>query len=101
MAHEYNVGDAAVLFAEFRLTLTGQLTDPTTTTLRVRDPSGNEDAYTYAGGTVTRDGVGRFQKTITLDEAGIWDYWWEGTGAVQKNEDGTLIVKPSRMGLDS
>ncbi len=43
-------------------------------------------SYTYAGTTVTKDSTGRFSKQITVDEAGVWEVAFVGTGAVAKTE---------------
>src|SRR5688572_22094138 len=64
----------------------GDLVDPTTITLKVLDPSGNTDTYTFAGGTVSKDSTGSYYKDVTVDEAGRWLAWWESTGSGQGGE---------------
>ncbi len=93
------VNDQAILRANFLLTATGVLTDPTTITCKVRTASGVVTTYTYGGGTVTKDGVGRYSRTITLTEAGLWAWSWAGTGSIIKSEEGTIRVLGSDYGL--
>jgi len=59
----------------------GSNTDPTTVTLKVKDPSGNIDSYTYALGQVTKGATGVYYKDVQPDETGTWIYRWIGTGA--------------------
>lgn len=88
----WHVGDSVTLKATFTNT-TGTVTDPTTVTLEVKDPSSNQDTYTYAGATVTKNSTGVYQKSITFDEAGWWTYEWEGTGTVAAVENNKILVK--------
>ena len=85
------VGDAIKLRNTF--TVEGTKTDPTTVTLEVRDPSGNTDTYTYAGGAVTRDSAGVYSKIIAFDEARYWTYEWQGTGACIAVKGNKILVK--------
>lgn len=69
--------------------------DPTTVALKVMDPSGNIDTYTWAGGTVTRVSQGNFEKDVDTDEEGDWHYWWESTGDAAGAEPGQFLVLPT------
>lgn len=73
------------------------LTDPTTVTLKVRDPSANTDTYTYAGGTVTKNSTGDYSKNVAVDEAGTWHYQWIGTGAAAGLDEGTFFVRSAAI----
>lgn len=75
---EFDIGDSPTISAAFKVS--GVLTDPTTIAVAVTDPSGNTDNYTYAGGTVTKDGTGEYSKQISVDEAGEWTATFTGTG---------------------
>lgn len=77
---EFVLGQSVTLEADFKVH--GALTDPTTVTLTVTDPSGNDDVHTLAGGTVTRIGTGQFAVTVEPDERGTWTVEWAGTGTV-------------------
>lgn len=72
-------------------------TDPTTITLKVQDPSGNEATYTYAGGTVTRHSVGVYYKDLTIDESGTWYYKYTSTGAVGSADERSFSVDTSEF----
>jgi hypothetical protein len=73
----------------------GEATDPTTVTLRLRNPAGTVTTYTYALAEITKDGVGQYSKAVTFDSAGYWNYRYEGTGTVPATEEATLLVTPS------
>ena len=91
----YDINDRVRLSVTF--TVSSTATDPTTVTLKVQDPSGNEATYTYALAQVTRDDTGDYHYDLTLDEAGAWSYRWEGTGTVTAAYEGELWVKGSRF----
>lgn len=95
MASSYDIGDVVRLTGTF--TVGGAATDPTTVALTVQDPSGNDGAYTYAGGTVTKSSTGIYYKDVTLDEAGWWFYRWVGTGDCAAAGEGWFEVRESRV----
>ena len=95
MATTYDIGDAVKLAAAF--TSSSVAADPTTVTLKVKDPSGNESTYTYALGQVIRESVGNYYKIVSLDEAGTWYYRFVGTGAVETAAEGFLYVRESEF----
>jgi hypothetical protein len=99
MSEVFRVGDTVVLYADFRVNATGALTDPDTVTLKVRVPSATTTTYTYVGTTITKTSTGKYTRSISLTEAGIWAYQWAGTGAVAKVEEGTIEVVPSDYGF--
>lgn len=78
--NEYDLGATVTMRGAFKVD--SVLTDPTTVTLTVVDPSGDSTAYTYAGGTVTKDSTGNYSKALACSEAGEWIYTFTGTGAV-------------------
>jgi hypothetical protein len=88
----WDVGDVAVVRGSFYDTA-GTLTDPTTITLKARDPSGNIATYTYAEATVTKDSTGVYSKNVTLDEAGKWTFGWTATGTVATSAVYTILVR--------
>ncbi|MFQ5592168.1 MAG: hypothetical protein ACE5HE_13475 [Phycisphaerae bacterium] len=106
MTKYYDVGDTIVLIAAFRaksisvstannepVVTYPDLTDPTTVTLSVEDPSGNVDSYTYAGAGVTQQATGIYYKEVAIDEAGTWQYRWVGTGDCAAAEEGEFEVR--------
>lgn len=86
----YLVGTTVRVSCAFRVD--GTLTDPTTVTLKVSDPSGNLDTYTYSGGGVTKAGTGDYYRNIAADEAGRWVVQWIGTGAAAGLEESFFKV---------
>lgn len=93
MANNYDIGDAVRVSVAF--TSNGSAADPTAVALKVQDPSGNEDTYTYALGQVTKDSTGNYHKDVTVDEAGTWFYRWTGTGVVVAASEGNFVVRRS------
>lgn len=93
--HYYDKGDKVHLTAKF--TVGGVLTDPTAVICEVKDPSGNVDSYSLAGGTLTRSSLGLYYKDISIDESGDWFYRWEGTGAMEAAEETNFIVEVSEF----
>jgi hypothetical protein len=57
-----------------------QLADPTTVTLRYEDPSGN--VTVVPAGSITNDSTGVYHYDLNVDEAGVWEYRFIGTGAI-------------------
>jgi hypothetical protein len=78
----YQVGDSVTLQATFT-SLTGVSTDPTTVSLKVRDPGGTTTTYTYAGMDITKAATGVFQYALSITTVGRYTYKWFGTGTVQ------------------
>jgi hypothetical protein len=70
-----------------------ELTDPTTVTLKVIPPDGVQVAYTYALNEVDRDGLGKYSKTLLVQQEGTWQVRWEGTGLVQTAAQDQFDVK--------
>lgn len=95
MANHYDVGDVVRLAGAF--TVGGADADPTAVTLEVLDPSGNQSSYTWAAGQVVRQAAGRFYYDLAVDEAGLWRYRWEGTGAVVSAGEGHFYVRRSEF----
>lgn len=91
----FDIGDKIRITGTFTLADTN--TDPTAVTLKVKDPSGSIDTYTYAGSSVTRSAAGVYYKDISLDEAGDWYYRWIGTGTVETAEEERFAVRKSRI----
>lgn len=78
--NEYDFGGTVTLRGTFKVD--SVLTDPTTITLTVTDPSGDETEYTYAEAEVTKDSTGIYSKALACSEVGEWAYTWTGTGDV-------------------
>ena len=88
----YKINDTVTLSTVFALP-GGSLADPTTVQLVVEDPSGTKTTFTWAGGGVTRDGVGLFHKDLVTTMTGVYAYEWTGTGTAAGVEQGKLWVE--------
>lgn len=88
---------AASVYAHGVATAVWELADPTAITLKVKDPNNHITTYTYALSEVTKDGTGRYSKSITIDQSGPWWYRWAGTGAVVAASEMQLAVRRSEF----
>ena len=95
MTNTYDIGDTIRLTATF--TVSDAVTDPTTITLKVKDPVGTITSYTYAAGTVTKASTGVYTKDIALTLSGPYFYRWEGTGTVPTADETWLDVEKSQF----
>ena len=66
-----------------RFTVNGLPINPTTTTLRIKNPAGTTTTYTYVSGDLTRENTGVFYRMIELSAAGDYRVSFEGTGACE------------------
>lgn len=96
MANTYDVGQRVRLTCTF--TVSDVATDPTTITLEVEPPGDSVSTYTYAASQITRSAQGVYYKDLDLDEEGIWNYTWTGTGNVVAAAQGYFIVREKRTG---
>lgn len=90
MPNVYDTGDKIRLTATF--TVDDAVTDPTTVTVKVLDPSSNETSA-----TPTNPSTGVYYYDVSLDEAGDWYYRFEGTGAAVAAEEVTFNVRASKF----
>lgn len=93
---DYSVGDTARVDVRVRNS-SGVLADPPSLIARVRDPQGNVSVFDYAAGAPwARTAAGVYTLDIDLDEAGIWKFRVETSGANTKAaKEGRLTVTPS------
>jgi hypothetical protein len=95
MAAIYDIGDLvrfSVAFAD----LSGAAADPTSVTVKIKDPAGEEAAYVHGvDAEVIRDSLGAFHIDLELTAAGPWWQRWEGSGAVTATEEGYVRVRKS------
>ena len=88
----YDKGDTINLNARFYNKL-GQLADPTSVTLKIRNPHG-----TITTPSPTHDGTGLYSFdliTALSDLTGRWEYRFEGTGAVTSAEERVFYLRGS------
>jgi hypothetical protein len=92
MTHTYHKGNSIKSVASFKVG--GELTDPTTVTLKVKDPTETITSYTYALAEVTKSSTGVYYKEIPSDLVGIWRVEWIGTGACVAVDEDFYIIEP-------
>ena len=73
--------------------------DPTTVIMRYRKPDGSRTTLTYGvDAEVIKESVGVYTVDLSIDQAGVWTYRWEGSGgAVTAADEETFTVKESRF----
>lgn len=79
--------------------ITGALGDPGTVSLQYRKPSGLVTTLTYPT-NITRASLGVFYTDLEIgssDPAGVWNYEWRNTGALQATEPGQFLIRSSRL----
>lgn len=91
--HTYWTGNQVQISGTFAVG--GTVTDPTTITLQVKDPSGTTTAYTYAAAQVTRAGTGIYNYVLSVGTlSGNYTYKYAGTGACVASSEGAFFVDP-------
>ena len=96
MINSYPIGNAVNVQVSFVDVSTNVLTDPTTVTLKVQPPNGGA-LQTFTGGQVTKVSVGKYSVVVPVAVSGIWNYRWEGSGAVTAASDSQFKVLPSSL----
>ena len=72
--------------------------DPTTVTLFLLDPLGNETSVGYNPGPISRTGVGLYNYLFTPSTVGTWTYKWQGTGnVIATSRDTKFTVRASNL----
>jgi len=92
--NRYHDGALVRLTASFT-NIQGDYQDPTTITVRVKNPStGAVVTYTYAGGQVVKDDVGIYHRDVDTTDypEGTWFYKWIGTGAVVAADQWAFVI---------
>jgi hypothetical protein len=92
----YKLGQKVRLIVNFKVN--GVLTDPTTVTCKIMDPSKNVTTYVYgADAALVKDSIGVYHVDVITDEKKQWNYRFEGTGvctAVEESAFGVQSVFP-------
>lgn len=87
--NEYPITSAVHMSATFTNSA-GNPADPTAVTFRLRLPNGTLVNYTYGtDAQLTKDSTGVYSVIYTASAAGIYTYYFRGTGAVQAGTDDT------------
>ena len=93
MATDTFFNGATIRFSVEFKNSSGVLTNPTTVTLKLEDPTGTEQSHTDA----TQDATGKYHRDVTVTGAGGWAWRWIATGTVQQVDEGVFDVLPSRF----
>lgn len=88
---DYDVGDVAATYVTVRDT-SDALVDAT-----VAHTYRSPDLVEHAG-TVVHDGLGKYHADIPITAAGVWQWHFTITGAVQGEEYGSLVATPAWSG---
>lgn len=90
---EWEVGEVAVVRGVFR-DEDGNLTDPSTVSVKAKAPDGTVTTYTYAGGQVTKNSTGDYEKHIPITAGGKWVLGMVVTGTVATADHVEITVAP-------
>lgn len=91
MAGIYRLNEVVKIDTTFKVS--DVLTDPTTVTLAVTNPSGTITTYLYGTNVeLVKDSVGTYHLNVTANQLGLWQYVWTGTGAVESVKESYLTV---------
>jgi len=92
-----DIGDTLRLAVTFRNSASA-VADPTTVTLKIREPNGTETDYVYGTDIeVSRDSAGAYRFDLMLDASGDWYVRWIGTGAVATATEERIRVARSQF----
>lgn len=96
-ANEYHRGQVVRVTGTF--TVGGTATDPTTITIKYRDPDELETSDTFGdpGSDVVKDATGVYYLDITASKTGSWWYRVEGTGNAAAGAEDTFFVKETHF----
>lgn len=91
------IGNGVTSTQEFKNNA-GTLTDPTTISVTIRQPSGTKTTYIYnTNPEVVRDSAGTYTISFVPDSAGPWGIYWLGTGTVPRATEVFVTINPSRV----
>jgi hypothetical protein len=97
----YNIGQRIRLTGTFKTVSTRALTDPTTVTLTLRSPEGEETALTYADEEIEKASTGIYYYDMTVPTTSVtgtarkWFYHFAGTGDCVATGETSFAVRSS------
>lgn len=94
MASLYDIGDQVVISGTFDNGVPAPV-DPGTITLRIMAPSGPLAPLVYGVDPIVKDSTGRYHYLLSVTEAGLFTYRWEGTGANPGVYESSFVVRES------
>jgi hypothetical protein len=93
MTTSYDIGDKKRFSAAFT-DINDAAADPTTVTVRIREPDGTVTAYIYGTDVeVVKSAVGNYYVDVTFDQSGRHQVRWEGVGALVTAEQTEVYVR--------
>ena len=94
----YDVGTQVRFQCTFK-NLAGTATDPTSITVKIKDPSGNVQTLVYGVDSDVKKGAtaGIYYVDRTIDESGIWRHRWAGTGTVEAANEASIRVEKQHV----
>jgi len=95
MTNFYDRGDVVRLTANFT-NLAGSAADPSSVTLRIKQPDNSVVTYNFPG-TLTKDSTGQYHYDFAITESGDIYYRFEGTGDVQAAGENLFHVRVSNI----
>jgi len=94
-ANVYDVGDLVRLSAIFKNAAAVD-TDPTTVSVKVRNPSGVVTTLLYGtDAALVKDSTGNYHADITITAKGVWIHKFIGTGIVTAVEEAAFLARGS------
>lgn len=97
--NSYDVGDLVRMSSVF-YDDDGNLADPSTITLKVKDIAGTVSTYVFGvAAEVVRDKLGHYHADIEIDGAGdgFWFFRWEGIGAIIAAEERKIQIRKKNV----
>lgn len=96
MTSVYDYGDERSLKATFT-DETGSVTDPSTVTFQLRNPSGTvvTEVYNDPGSTVVKESTGVYSRKTLFNLSGQWIVRWAGAGVYDEAREEVIWVRPS------
>lgn len=89
---EIDIGDEVRFSMEFK-DANGAFADPTTVTLRTRQPDGTEVSVVSPTPPVIKDSTGKYHADLTMTQSGRFHWRWVGVSIVNVVEEGFINVK--------
>src|SRR4051794_15649354 len=94
--NSYDIGEVVRLGLTVKVA--GVLTDPTTLTATVKDPSGTVTTYIYGtDSALVKISTGTFHLDVDATAAGTWNVRLASTGNGKGAEQGAFYVNPSNV----
>ena len=94
-------GDRMRITGEFRDRTTGILGDPTTVSLKIKEPDETITEYTYAAAQITKTSTGLYYYDLDIpdevESEGLWHFKWTITGTLVGTMEGKFKVADSQF----